>query len=71
MKKLFTNWKTTLGALGTILVLAGDSLKAITDNDPTTNPDIKLILATAGLVWSALFAKDATDSPNDEGPKDN
>jgi hypothetical protein len=68
MKKLmFANWKTTLGALGTILVLAGDSLKAVTDNDPTTNPDIKLILATAGLVWSALFAKDATD---DEGSKE-
>lgn len=66
MKSLFTNWKTTLGALGTVLVLAGDSIKAIADSDPATNPDWKLILATAGLVWSALFAKDA----DDEGPKD-
>ena len=61
MKTLFTNWKTTLGALGTILVLVGDSLKAVADNDPTTNPDWKLILAASGLVWSALFAKDASD----------
>lgn len=67
MKKIFANWKTTLGAIGTILVLVGDSLKAITDNDPTTNPDIKLILATGGLVWAALFAKDADNGDGNGG----
>ena len=66
MKKIFTNWKTSLGALGTILVLVGDSLKAITDNDPATNPDFKLILASAGLIWAAFFAKDA-DKGDDSG----
>ena len=68
MKKIFTNWKTSLGALGTILVLVGDSLKAITDNDPATNPDIKLILASAGLIWAAFFAKDADNGGNGGTP---
>jgi len=67
MKKILKNWKTTLGAVGTLLVLVGDTLKAVTDNDPATVPDIKLILATGGLVWAALFAKDIDDKDESAG----
>lgn len=59
------NWKTSLGALGAALIIVGDSLVSLTDDNPDTNPDIKLILINAGLIYAAFAAKDAD---NDDGP---
>lgn len=59
------NWKTTLGAVGAALVIVGDTLMSLTDDNPNTNPDIKMILINAGLIYAAWAAKDAD---NDDGP---
>ena len=59
------NWKTSLGALGAALIIVGDTLVSLTDNDPNTNPDIRIILINAGLIYAAFAAKDAD---NDDGP---
>ena len=53
------NTKTTLAGIGAILVAVGGALKALFDNDPSTNLDltttIAAITAGVGLIW----AKDA------------
>jgi hypothetical protein len=55
-----TNYKTTLAGVGAMLTAIGYALKAVFDNDPTTNLDIsQLVLAfTAGV--GLLHAKDAS-----------
>ena len=57
-----TNYKTTLAGVGAMLTAIGYALKAVFDNDPTTNLDIsQLVLAfTAGV--GLLHAKDASSS---------
>lgn len=59
------NIKTTLAGIGSILAAVGFALKAIFDNDPTTNVDIGATIAaiTAGL--GLIAAKDAKPT----GPK--
>jgi hypothetical protein len=57
-----TNYKTTLAGVGAMLTAIGYALKAVFDNDPTTNLDVsQLVLAfTAGI--GLLHAKDSTPS---------
>lgn len=59
------NWKTTLGAVGAALVIIGDTLMSVTDDNPDTNPDVKMILINAGLIYASWAAKDAD---NDDDP---
>jgi len=44
------NTKTTIAGIGAILVAVGGALRALFDNDPSTNVDIAAVIA----------AKDAT-----------
>ena len=58
------NTKTTLAGVGAILIAIGGALKAVFDNDPTTNLDLTTTIAAVtagiGLIW-AKDAKDATE----------
>ena len=58
------NTKTTLAGVGAILVAVGGALKAVFDNDPTTNLDLTTTIAAVtagiGLIW-AKDAKEATE----------
>lgn len=59
------NIKTTLAGLGTILAAIGFALKAIFDNDPTTNVDIGATIAAITAGVGLIAAKDAKPT----GPK--
>lgn len=59
------NIKTTLAGLGAILAAVGFALKAIFDNDPTTNVDIGATIAAVTAGVGLIAAKDAKPS----GPK--
>jgi len=61
------NWKTTLGAIATAMVMVGDAILKLTDGDPNTNPDVKLFLVNAGLIYAAIAAKDADDKGDGPG----
>lgn len=59
------NFKTTLAGLGSILAAVGFALKAIFDNDPTTNVDIGATIAAITAGVGLIAAKDAKPT----GPK--
>jgi hypothetical protein len=58
------NTKTTLAGVGAILIAIGGALKAVFDNDPTTNLDLTTTIAAVtagiGLIW-AKDAKEVTE----------
>lgn len=56
MKK---NWKTTTAGIAAILVAVGAALKALTDNDPSTVPDIGACVAAVMAGVGLILAKDA------------
>lgn len=53
------NIKTTLAGIGSILAAVGFALKAIFDNDPTTNVDIGATIAAITAGVGLIAAKDA------------
>jgi hypothetical protein len=53
------NWKTTSAGIAAILVAIGTALKALTDNDPTTTPDIGACIAAIMAGIGLILAKDA------------
>ena len=53
------NIKTTLAGIGSILAAIGFALKAIFDNDPTTNVDIGATIAAITAGVGLIAAKDA------------
>ncbi len=53
------NLKTTLAGLGSILAAVGFALKAIFDNDPTTNIDLGATIAAVTAGIGLIAAKDA------------
>ena len=57
-----TNWKTTSAGIAAILVAVGAALKALTDNDPATVPDIGACIAAIMAGVGLILAKDATKS---------
>ncbi len=63
------NTKTTLAGVGAILIAIGGALKAVFDNDPTTNLDLTTTIAavTAGL--GLIMAKDADKTTATIDPK--
>ena len=60
------NTKTTLAGLGAILVAVGGALKAVFDNDPTTNLDLTTTIAAVTAGIGLIWAKDAKEV---EAPK--
>jgi hypothetical protein len=56
MKK---NWKTTTAGIAAILVAVGAALKALTDNDASTVPDIGACVAAVMAGVGLILAKDA------------
>lgn len=69
MKK--TSWKTTAGGVAAILAAVGGAITALTDGNPSTNPDWSTVIAavTAGL--GLLFARDHNVSSEEAGANDN
>jgi hypothetical protein len=59
------NAKTTLAGIGSILAAVGFALKAIFDNDPTTNIDLGATIAAVTAGIGLIAAKDAKPT----GPK--
>ena len=53
------NAKTTLAGIGSILAAVGFALKALFDNDPTTNVDIGATIAAITAGVGLIAAKDA------------
>ena len=53
------NTKTTIAGIGAILVAVGGALRALFDNDPTTNPDMTVAVAAIVSGIGLIFAKDA------------
>jgi hypothetical protein len=53
------NLKTTMAGIGSILAAIGFALKAIFDNDPTTNVDIGATIAAVTAGVGLIAAKDA------------
>ena len=61
------NTKTTLAGVGAILIAIGGALKAVFDNDTTTNLDLTTTIAAVtagiGLIWAKDADKTATIDP--------
>ena len=60
------NRKTTLAGVGAILIAIGGALKAVFDNDPTTNLDLTTTIAAVTAGIGLIWAKDAKEV---EAPK--
>jgi len=56
------NTKTTLAGVGAILVAIGGALKAVFDNDPTTNLDLTTTIAAVTAGIGLIWAKDAKEA---------
>jgi hypothetical protein len=56
------NTKTTLAGVGAILVAVGGALKAVFDNDPTTNLDLTTTIAAVTAGIGLIWAKDAKEA---------
>ena len=56
------NRKTTLAGIGAILVAVGGALKALFDNDPSTNLDITTTVTAISAGLGLIMAKDADKS---------
>jgi hypothetical protein len=54
------NTKTTIAGIGAILVAVGGALRALFDNDPSTNVDIPAVIAAVSAGIGLIAAKDAT-----------
>jgi len=57
------NTKTTLAGVGAILVAVGGALKALFDNDPSTNLDLTTTIAAVTAGIGLIWAKDAEKKP--------
>ena len=55
------NTKTTLAGVGAILIAIGGALKAVFDNDPTTNLDLTTTIAAVTAGIGLIWAKDASE----------
>ena len=55
------NTKTTLAGVGAILIAIGGALKAVFDNDPTTNLDLTTTIAAVTAGIGLIWAKDAKE----------
>ena len=57
------NTKTTLAGVGAILIAIGGALKAVFDNDPSTNLDLTTTIAAVTAGIGLIWAKDADKKP--------
>lgn len=64
------NAKTTLAGIGAILVAVGGALKALFDNDPSTNLDVTSVIAAVTAGIGLIMAKDAEAQKSDKAAKD-
>lgn len=58
MKTLTKSPKTTVGAIATLVAVAGGAAVLLTDGDPSTNPDWAALIPTAILCVGVIFARD-------------
>lgn len=56
------NTKTTLAGIGAILIAVGGAMKAVFDNDPTTNLDLTTTIAAVTAGIGLIWAKDAKEA---------
>ena len=55
---ILKNWKTTLGAMGLILVSLGNALPLLLDGNPNTSPDWNVLIPELMAAVALLFAAD-------------
>jgi hypothetical protein len=67
--KHMTSWKTTMAGIGAILACVGGVLKALFDNDPSTNPDWATLVPTLVAAFGLIFARDNKVSSETAGAK--
>lgn len=60
--KFLTNWKTTAIGVLTFLGAAGPQFMSMLDDDPTTNPEWKIVIAAAGVMFGLAVARDGDKS---------
>jgi hypothetical protein len=63
------SWRTSLAGLGAILVAAGDTLKALMDGNPATNPDWAMVVAAISAGLGLIFARDNKVTSEQAGAK--
>jgi len=55
---ILANWKTSVGALGLIIVALGQALPLLFDGNPNTNPDWNILIPELMAAVALLFAAD-------------
>ena len=59
---MILNWKTTIAGITAFLAVVSPQIQMLFDSDAATNPDWNLIIAAIGVLFAALFARDADKS---------
>jgi len=62
------SWKTTVAGVGALLVVIGQALQGVFDNDPTT-PNWSVLIPSAIAAIGLIFARDNDKSSEDVGIK--
>lgn len=57
------NWKTTSLGIITIAIALAEAVKALLDNDPNTNVNFPVLIATITSGWGLIHASDAKPTP--------
>ena len=55
---ILSNWKTSVGAIGLIIVALGNALPLLFDGNPNTNPDWNILIPELMAAFALLFAAD-------------
>jgi hypothetical protein len=58
LTNILLNWKTSIGALGLIIVALGNALPLLLDGNPNTSPDWNLLIPELMAAFALLFAAD-------------
>lgn len=67
---MLKSWKTTVAGIIQFLTVAGGQLVTLLDNDPGTNPDWTIVMASLFTLIGLLTARDGDVSSEDAGIKE-
>jgi len=56
------NWKTTVAGITAFLAVVTPQVQTLFDSDTATNPDWNIVVGAVGVLFAALFARDADKS---------
>ncbi len=66
---MLRSWITTLSGIVTMLALLLPEIQSILDDDPTTNPNMQMIMAAFGVGGLGVAARDGNKSSKSVGAK--